>query len=149
MLGGEKAENFDMSTLWDSDEDTRSLKSLILFGLKGMAAYAYHARVLGKTDAFGKVFNVGLYRKDAEKRFIAEVLTQYKEEPYYRSMVESAARKQISLRNKTTFPRIVWAAFLDSPLHNVLRKFPGLRPAVRGLKRMLRSSHTGKHTQNV
>lgn len=36
--------------LWSSDEDIRSLKSLILFGLKGTAAYAYHARVVGKTD---------------------------------------------------------------------------------------------------
>ena len=51
QLSEEKTENFDMSTLWAADEDTRSLKSLILFGLKGMAAYAYHARVLGKTDA--------------------------------------------------------------------------------------------------
>ena len=32
------------------DEDIRSLKSLILFGIRGMAAYAYHAGVLGYTD---------------------------------------------------------------------------------------------------
>lgn len=38
---------FDINTVWDTDEDTRSLKSLILFGLKGMAAYAHHAGVLG------------------------------------------------------------------------------------------------------
>ncbi|HBM79724.1 MAG TPA: hydroxylamine reductase, partial [Clostridiaceae bacterium] len=31
-------------------EDIRSLKSLILFGLRGMAAYAYHALMLGYTD---------------------------------------------------------------------------------------------------
>ena len=36
--------------LWTADEDVRSLKSLILFGLKGMAAYAYHAMMLGYTD---------------------------------------------------------------------------------------------------
>lgn len=36
--------------MWSADEDIRSLKSLILFGLKGTAAYAYHARVVGKTD---------------------------------------------------------------------------------------------------
>ncbi|MDD3244231.1 MAG: hydroxylamine reductase, partial [Eubacteriales bacterium] len=36
--------------LWAADEDIRSLKSLILFGLRGMAAYAYHAMVLGYTD---------------------------------------------------------------------------------------------------
>ena len=36
--------------LWSADEDIRSLKSLILFGIRGMAAYAYHAAVLGRHD---------------------------------------------------------------------------------------------------
>ena len=39
--------SFNISDVWTADEDVRSLKSLILFGLKGMAAYAHHARVLG------------------------------------------------------------------------------------------------------
>lgn len=43
-------DEYDMSMLWDANEDIRSLKSLILFGLRGMAAYAYHALVLGYTD---------------------------------------------------------------------------------------------------
>ncbi len=42
--------NYDMAKLWEADEDIRSLKSLILFGIRGMAAYAYHASVLGYTD---------------------------------------------------------------------------------------------------
>lgn len=42
--------NFDMNSLWGENEDIRSLKSLILFGIRGMAAYAYHAAVLGYTD---------------------------------------------------------------------------------------------------
>ena len=42
--------DFDISKIWGADQDTRSLKSLILFGLKGMVAYAYHARVLGYKD---------------------------------------------------------------------------------------------------
>ncbi len=41
---------FDIKNVWNCDEDTRSLKSLILFGLKGIAAYAHHARVLGYKD---------------------------------------------------------------------------------------------------
>ena len=41
---------FDIKTVWNADEDVRSLKSLILFGLRGIAAYAHHARVLGYTD---------------------------------------------------------------------------------------------------
>lgn len=47
----EKFEDYDMKNLWDDHEDIRSLKSLVLFGIKGMAAYAYHALVLGKTDS--------------------------------------------------------------------------------------------------
>ncbi|MDR1777949.1 MAG: hydroxylamine reductase [Desulfovibrio sp.] len=51
--------DYDMAKLWEADEDERSLKSLILFGLRGIAAYALHARALGHTDGevndfFGK-----------------------------------------------------------------------------------------------
>lgn len=45
-----QTDNYDVQTIWDGDEDIRSLKSLILFGLKGMAAYAYHSYALGYTD---------------------------------------------------------------------------------------------------
>jgi hydroxylamine reductase len=43
-------EDYDMEMVWNADEDIRSLKSLILFGIRGMAAYAYHAGVLGYSD---------------------------------------------------------------------------------------------------
>ena len=43
-------DEYDMINLWRENEDIRSLKSLILFGLRGMAAYAYHAMVLGYED---------------------------------------------------------------------------------------------------
>lgn len=44
------AEAYDVSEIWSDNEDIRSLKSLILFGLRGMAAYAYHAFALGFTN---------------------------------------------------------------------------------------------------
>ncbi len=47
---GGTTENYDMNELWNDNEDIRSLKSLILFGLRGVGAYAYHAMVLGYTD---------------------------------------------------------------------------------------------------
>ena len=55
-----RVEDYELRRLWEADEDIRSLKSLVLFGLKGMAAYAYHARILGGTDdevnrAFAKI----------------------------------------------------------------------------------------------
>lgn len=45
----EKAKS--VGILSTADEDVRSLRSTLLFGLKGLAAYYTHAAVLGKTDA--------------------------------------------------------------------------------------------------
>ncbi len=54
--------NYVMSQLWNDNEDIRSLKSLLLFGLRGMAAYAYHAWVLGYTDdTVNRFFCEGLF----------------------------------------------------------------------------------------
>ncbi len=44
------SEPYSMNDLWTADEDIRSLKTLILLGLRGMGAYAYHAMVLGYSD---------------------------------------------------------------------------------------------------
>jgi hydroxylamine reductase len=38
---------YALDDLWGSDEDIKSLKSLLLFGIRGISAYAYHALVLG------------------------------------------------------------------------------------------------------
>lgn len=45
-----KNNHYDMEKLWNAQEDIRSLKSLILFGIRGLAAYAYHAAILGYHD---------------------------------------------------------------------------------------------------
>ncbi|MDI6618040.1 MAG: hydroxylamine reductase [Clostridiales bacterium] len=45
---GKKAQN--VGILSTENEDIRSLRSLILYGVKGMAAYAYHAANLGYID---------------------------------------------------------------------------------------------------
>jgi len=42
--------DYDLNELWTAQEDIRSLKSLILFGLRGVAAYASHALALGRSD---------------------------------------------------------------------------------------------------
>ena len=57
-----RTEEYDMNRLWGSNDDIRSLKSLILFGLRGMAAYAYHAMVLGYADEeVNRFFYEGLF----------------------------------------------------------------------------------------
>ncbi|MCR4437000.1 MAG: hydroxylamine reductase [Clostridiales bacterium] len=47
-LGG--AQSFPYAELWEGDVDLVSLRSTLLLGLRGMAAYAWHAYVLGKRD---------------------------------------------------------------------------------------------------
>ena len=47
-LGG--ADDLAVETLWTGDSDIVSLRSTLLLGLRGMAAYAWHAYVLGKED---------------------------------------------------------------------------------------------------
>ena len=43
--------DYEMARLWqEPDEDVRCLRSFVLFGLRGMAAYTYHARVMGFVD---------------------------------------------------------------------------------------------------
>ncbi len=56
-------DEYDMDQLWDADEDIRSLKSLILLGIRGMAAYAYHASVLGyEDDEINRFFCEALFK---------------------------------------------------------------------------------------
>jgi len=40
VLGG--AEDLEPATFWQGDPDIVSLRSTLLFGLRGMAAYAWH-----------------------------------------------------------------------------------------------------------
>ncbi len=44
------AQDFPAADLWSGNEDIVSLRSTLLLGLRGMAAYAWHAAALGKTD---------------------------------------------------------------------------------------------------
>ncbi|CQR71791.1 Hydroxylamine reductase [Sporomusa ovata DSM 2662] len=44
------AKDFPVSDLWTGNEDIVSLRSTLLLGLRGMAAYAWHAYVLDKKD---------------------------------------------------------------------------------------------------
>lgn len=66
--------NFNINDVWNCNEDIRSLKSLILFGLKGIAAYAHHAKVLGyKSEEVNNYFYEAL-KAIFEKNTIDELL---------------------------------------------------------------------------
>ncbi len=75
---GELGHPYAMADIWNAQEDIRSLKSLILFGMKGIAAYAHHARVLGRTGEEVSAFlykGLALLGSDADKdELLAAVL---------------------------------------------------------------------------
>ena len=59
---------YDMARLWEDNEDVRSLKSLLLFGMRGMAAYAHHAYALGRSDdTVNSFFYKGLFALGEDK----------------------------------------------------------------------------------
>ena len=61
--------DYDMQALWrEPDADRRSLKCFVLFSLRGMAAYNYHARVLGYTDGEIDLFFCTALRAIAQER---------------------------------------------------------------------------------
>ena len=61
--------DYDMQKLWqEPDPDVKSLKSFVLFGLRGMAAYSYHARVLDYTDGEIDLFFCTALRAIAQER---------------------------------------------------------------------------------
>ena len=86
MSAGAK-EDFDMTQLWEnSDDDVRSLKSLILLGIRGVAAYAAHAMVLGYYDS------------DMDVRVIKQLQIISKEMPVNELIPEVMETGQINLK---------------------------------------------------
>lgn len=73
-INAEKFDDYDMNLLWNEHEDIRSLKSLILFGIKGMAAYAYHCHALGKYDSEVNAFFYEALRAVGENKSPEDLL---------------------------------------------------------------------------
>lgn len=66
---------YDVEVVWGEQEDVRSLHSLVLFGLRGMGAYAYHAWVLGYRDEDMNRFFVDALAALADTSLSADDLT--------------------------------------------------------------------------
>lgn len=71
---GGKLHIYTMKEVWEDNEDIRSLKSLILLGLRGMGAYAYHAWVLGYKDKEVNDFFFSAMRAIGGKGSVEELL---------------------------------------------------------------------------
>ena len=95
-----KPSDFKISAVWNAEENTKSLKSLLLFGLKGMAAYAHHARVLGykneKVDAFF-YDSLRLLARNADTDELLEVTP--KSLRIRKKILDSRMRKRSAMKN--------------------------------------------------
>ena len=64
-----------VGVLTTANEDVRSLRELVIYGLKGMAAYAHHASVLGKRDPVIHAFMARALASMLDDSLSAEQLT--------------------------------------------------------------------------
>ena len=105
------AQDYDMEMLWKAQEDIRSLKSLILFGLRGMAAYAYHAMVLGYEDNTVNQFffqAMSLLGKDGEMNdFLPTVLKVGEVNFQCMALLDQANTETYGTPSPTTVPLTV------------------------------------------
>lgn len=75
-------DEYNMKQLWNADEDIRSIKSLILFSIREIAAYAYQALVLGYEDEkvnnfFYKALSIISY--DLDIKYLLPVVSEAEE----------------------------------------------------------------------
>jgi len=71
----EKINSGDVSILKEENEDIRSLKELITYGLKGMAAYTRHAAVLLKRNDDVNKFIINTMASILEEKSVDELIT--------------------------------------------------------------------------
>ena len=76
-----KRENYlkkigDVGVLVEEDEDKRSLKEMITYGLKGLSAYLKHAEVLKETDENINIFIANSLAKTLDKKVSKEELVE-------------------------------------------------------------------------
>lgn len=78
----EDAEQFGVMKDQTLDADIRSLRETLIYGMKGMAAYAHHARVLGKENEdvdrfFIKGFNAALKERELGEEELFDLIMEF------------------------------------------------------------------------
>ena len=103
--------DYKMWDLWDANEDVRSLKSLILLGLRGVAAYAYHAWMLGYKDeevnAFFYKGMAALANKDTAEELLPLVMETGRINFKCMEMLDKANTESYGTPVPTTVPLMV------------------------------------------
>lgn len=83
--------------------------------------------LIGKADAFRSVFDVGKYRREARRLFIAETLANVDREMFFRHIVDLAEERGVNLRREVNCLDMFRARMMNGRLHTFIRNSPFLK----------------------
>ena len=83
--------------------------------------------ILGKLDAFDKVFDVGRYRREVRRRLIAETIVHEKTNLFAKHLMDLARERKIDLRREVNCLDLFRARMTDGRLHAFIKNNPVLR----------------------
>lgn len=75
-------DEYNMKQLWNAEEEIRSLKSQILFGIREIAAYAYQVLVLGYEEEQVNIFfykALSIISYDLDTKYLLPVVSEVEE----------------------------------------------------------------------
>lgn len=83
--------------------------------------------ILGKLDAFGKVFDVDRYRREVRRRLIAETIVREKTDLFAKHLMDLARERKVDLRREVNGLDLFRARMTDGWLHTFIKNNPVLR----------------------
>ena len=83
--------------------------------------------ILGKLDAFGKVFDVDRYRREVRRRLIAETIVREKTNLFAKHLMDLARERKVDLRREVGWLDLFPARMTDGRLHAFIKNNPVLR----------------------
>ena len=83
--------------------------------------------ILGKLDAFGRVFDVDRYRREVRRRLIAETIVGEKSNLFARHLMDLARERKVDLRREVNCLDLFRARMMNGRLHTFIRNNPFLK----------------------
>jgi hypothetical protein len=83
--------------------------------------------ILGRLDAFGRVFDVDRYRREVRRRLIAETIVGEKSNLFARHLMDLARERKVDLRREVNCLDLFRARMMNGRLHTFIRNSPFLK----------------------
>ena len=83
--------------------------------------------ILGKADVFRSAFDIGKYRREARRLFIASTIVNAKKEMFLEHLMDLARERGVDLRREVNVLDLFRARMLNGRLHTFIRNSPFLK----------------------